>query len=155
EQYPDEQRESVELLLRLLEDSLAGLEPDATDDRLRLDAVAIYHLAVGTMHQHIRDGTRPRPAEIEHLIQFSLAAVASNGKGEPPRARRAGPRRRRHEAAVRERRGQGVGDAPRAGRGERHPPPRARLPDDPDRGRPDGRGPRGGQRRAVPRLRRR
>jgi hypothetical protein len=83
ERYPDEQRESVELVLRLLQDALTGLEPEATADRVRLDAVSIYHLSVGTMHQHIRDGTRPGPVEIEHLIQFSLAAVASNGKGEP------------------------------------------------------------------------
>jgi hypothetical protein len=35
------------------------------------------------MHQHIRDRTRPSAEEIEHVIQFSLAAVARPGKGEP------------------------------------------------------------------------
>jgi AcrR family transcriptional regulator len=83
DQYPDEQRESVELLMGLLEDALRAVEPVAAATKVRLDSVAIYHLAIGTMHQHIRDRTRPGPDEIEHVIQFSLAAVASTEKGEP------------------------------------------------------------------------
>src|ERR1700730_14398503 len=35
--------------------------------RLRLDAEATYHVAIGTMHQHIRDRTRPSAGEIEHV----------------------------------------------------------------------------------------
>jgi AcrR family transcriptional regulator len=73
EQYPQDQQESVELLLGLLTDVLG----------VRLDAVAVYHLTIGTMHQHIRDRTRPSAEEVEHVIQFSLAAVARPGKGEP------------------------------------------------------------------------
>jgi hypothetical protein len=82
EQYPDEQRESVELLIGLLEVALAALEPEAAPAKVRLDAVAVYHLAIGVMHQHVRDGTRPGAGETEHLIQFSLAGVASTDKGE-------------------------------------------------------------------------
>jgi AcrR family transcriptional regulator len=82
EQYPAEQKESVELLIRLLEEALATAEPGASPARIRRDSVAIYHLAIGTMHQHIRDRTRPGPDDIEHVIQFSLAAVARTGKGE-------------------------------------------------------------------------
>jgi AcrR family transcriptional regulator len=81
EQYPQDQQESVDLLIGLLEGALAQLGIPA--ERLRLDAVAIYHLAIGTMHQHIRDRTRPGAGEIEHVIQFSLAAVARSDKGEP------------------------------------------------------------------------
>ncbi len=73
EQYPQDQQESVELLIGLLTDVLGA----------RLDAVAVYHLTIGTMHQHIRDRTRPSAEEIEHVIEFSLAAVARPGKGEP------------------------------------------------------------------------
>jgi AcrR family transcriptional regulator len=82
EQYPEEQKESVELLIRLLEDALSPAEPGAPAARVRRDAVAVYHLTVGTMHQHIRDRTRPGPDEVEHVIQFSLAAVARPEKGE-------------------------------------------------------------------------
>jgi AcrR family transcriptional regulator len=72
EQYPSDQQESVDLLIGLLTDVLG----------VRLDAVAVYHLAIGTMHQHIRDRTRPSAEEVEHVIQFSLAAVARTSKGD-------------------------------------------------------------------------
>jgi AcrR family transcriptional regulator len=72
EQYPSDQQESVDLLIGLLTDVLG----------VRLDAVAVYHLAIGTMHQHIRDRTRPSAGEVEHVIQFSLAAVARTNKGD-------------------------------------------------------------------------
>jgi AcrR family transcriptional regulator len=80
EQYPKDQQESVDLLICLLEGALGqmGVPPG----RLRLDAVAIYHLAVGTMHQHIRDRSRPSAGEVEHVIEFSLAAVARPDKGD-------------------------------------------------------------------------
>jgi AcrR family transcriptional regulator len=80
EQYPKDQQESVDLLIGLLEGALGqmGVPPG----RLRLDAVAIYHLAVGTMHQHIRDRSRPSAGEVEHVIEFSLAAVARPDKGD-------------------------------------------------------------------------
>ncbi len=99
EQYPEEQRESVELLIRQLEDALRAMEEQASVRqqtsgeeggpgrepgvaRVRLDAVAVYHLAIGIMHQHVREGTRPDPEENEHLVRFSLAAVARPDKGE-------------------------------------------------------------------------
>jgi AcrR family transcriptional regulator len=80
EQYPKDQQESVDLLIGLLEGALGqmGVPPA----RLGLDAVAIYHLAVGTMHQHIRDRSRPSAGEVEHVIEFSLAAVARPDKGD-------------------------------------------------------------------------
>ena len=81
EQYPQDQQESVDLLIDLLEGALAQL--GVPPGRLRLDAEATYHVAIGTMHQHIRDRTRPSAGEIEHVIRFSLAAVARTDKGEP------------------------------------------------------------------------
>jgi AcrR family transcriptional regulator len=80
EQYPKDQQESVDLLIGLLEGALGQM--GAPPGRLRLDAVAIYHLAVGTMHQHIRDRSRPSAGEVEHVIEFSLAAVARPDKGD-------------------------------------------------------------------------
>jgi AcrR family transcriptional regulator len=80
EQYPKDQQESVDLLIGLLEGALGRM--GAPPGRLRLDAVAIYHLAVGTMHQHIRDRSRPSAGEVEHVIEFSLAAVARPDKGD-------------------------------------------------------------------------
>jgi AcrR family transcriptional regulator len=83
EQYPSDQQESVELLIGLVEAALGMMRPDVAPERARLDAIAIYHLAIGTMHQHIRDRTRPSADEVEHVIQFSLAAVARPSKGVP------------------------------------------------------------------------
>jgi AcrR family transcriptional regulator len=80
EQYPKDQQESVDLLIGLLEGALGQM--GAPPGRLRLDAVAIYHLAVGTMHQHIRDRSRPSAGEVEHVIEFSLAAVVRPDKGD-------------------------------------------------------------------------
>jgi AcrR family transcriptional regulator len=80
EQYPEDQQESVDLLLGLLEGALGQMGVPRW--RLGLDAVAIYHLAVGTMHQHIRDRSRPSAGEVEHVIEFSLAAVARPDKGD-------------------------------------------------------------------------
>jgi AcrR family transcriptional regulator len=73
EQYPDEQRASVELMIEPLAEAVTDLG-DGTGPAWP-DAVAIYHLAVGAMHSHIRDGTAPSAGEVEHLVGFVLAAL--------------------------------------------------------------------------------
>jgi hypothetical protein len=82
EQYPRDQQASVDLLISLVEGALRMQRPAIPPARVRLDANAIYHLAIGTMHQHIRDHTRPTAAEVEQVIEFSLAAVARTAKGD-------------------------------------------------------------------------
>ena len=65
EQFPDQQQASVDLLVDLLADVVAD----------RRDAEAVYHLSFGALHAHLSRGTRPTPAEVDHLVGFCLRAV--------------------------------------------------------------------------------
>jgi AcrR family transcriptional regulator len=79
EQFPDEQRESAELLVELLAGAVGELPGPARDERqARRDAQAIYHLTFGTMQQHITYRTRPSAGEVNHLVQFSLKGAAAS-----------------------------------------------------------------------------
>lgn len=75
EQFPEEQQQSVDLLVGLLTESLEGL--GRTRLGARRDAEALYHLAFGTLHAHLVRGTRPAAAEIDHLVQFGLKGVGA------------------------------------------------------------------------------
>jgi AcrR family transcriptional regulator len=79
DQYPSEQQESADLLIHLLADPLTALAPSASPERLRMDAVSIYHLVFGTLHQHLRHGTAPDPAEVDQLVAFVESAVTRDG----------------------------------------------------------------------------
>jgi AcrR family transcriptional regulator len=74
EQFPDEQRQSVDRLVGLLSDSIlqAGGKSRAA---ARRDAMAVYELAFGTLHRHLSDRTQPAGAEIDHLVKFSLKGI--------------------------------------------------------------------------------
>jgi AcrR family transcriptional regulator len=73
ELFPDEQRESIDLLVTLLADALSERSPATSSRReVRRDAEAIYRLAFGILHSHLILRTRPSPSEIEHAVRFSL-----------------------------------------------------------------------------------
>jgi len=72
ELFPDEQRESIDLLVDLLADALSAVHPATSKSWTHRDAVAIYHLVFGTLHSHLILRTRPSPSEIEHLVRFAL-----------------------------------------------------------------------------------
>jgi len=72
ELFPDEQRESVDLLVDLLGDALATVHPAASKSRTHRDAVAVYRLVFGTLHAHLILRTRPSSSEIEHVVRFAL-----------------------------------------------------------------------------------
>jgi AcrR family transcriptional regulator len=77
EQYPDEHRESVQVLVRLLEDAIAegAAAGRLTSEDPHADAVAVYHLAQGSMEFHLRERSAPPPAEVAHLVAFALRAL--------------------------------------------------------------------------------
>ena len=75
EQFPEEQQQSVDLLVGLLADALEELGKSRVT--ARRDAGALYELAFGTLHTHLARGTRPTPAEGEHLVQFALKGVGA------------------------------------------------------------------------------
>ncbi len=83
ELFPDEQRESVDLLVALLVDELAELAPAGTPAAMvRRDAEAIYRLVFGILHAHLIGRTRPSPSTIAHTVSFCL-----RGAGLTPEAR--------------------------------------------------------------------
>jgi len=75
ELFPDEQRESVDLLVDLLAEALSTVHPTASKSRTRRDAMAVYRLVFGTLHSHLIRRTRPSPSEIEHVVRFALLGV--------------------------------------------------------------------------------
>jgi AcrR family transcriptional regulator len=77
EQYPDEQRRSVDVLVELLVDAVTRLRglPEPTIDE-RGDAEAIYHLTVGAMEEYIRYRTAPTDDQVSRLSAFALAGLA-------------------------------------------------------------------------------
>ena len=73
ELFPDEQRESVDLLVGLVADPLAALAPPGTpDDSTRFVAEAIYRLVFGLLHAHLIQRTRPSPETVERTVRFCL-----------------------------------------------------------------------------------
>ena len=77
DQFPHEQQESIDLLVGLLSEAIETLPGARNRAAAERDARAVYQLAMGTLHHHIRHGTRPGPAEIDHLVQFSLRGVGA------------------------------------------------------------------------------
>ena len=73
ELFPDEQRESVDLLVGLLADPLAAMAPAGTpDDSIRFDAEAVYRLVFGLLHSHLIQRTRPSAETVERTVRFCL-----------------------------------------------------------------------------------
>ncbi len=80
ERFPDEQRASVDQLIDLLVEPIAGLAEGPTRGReVRLDAEAVYQLVFGTLRAHLVGRTRPSPREVDHLVRFCLGGMGVNG----------------------------------------------------------------------------
>ncbi|TMK21689.1 MAG: TetR/AcrR family transcriptional regulator [Actinobacteria bacterium] len=77
EQFPAEHQASVDLLVDLLADAIADLPGRAKKDgaNARRDAVAIYDVTFGALHRYLTSGAKPAPADIEHLVRFSVNAA--------------------------------------------------------------------------------
>ena len=79
DRFPTENAQTIELLLEPLRAAIA----DAGGDPQR-DAPAVYHLTIGSMHDHLLDGTVPSRDEVEHLVGFALRGIdrAAGTRGE-------------------------------------------------------------------------
>jgi AcrR family transcriptional regulator len=77
EQFPQEQQQSVDLLVGLLADVIADLAGGRSPAAARRDARAVYELTFGTLHAHLSRGTRPTAAETDHLVQFCLKGIGA------------------------------------------------------------------------------
>lgn len=78
ERFPAEQQASVDVLVDLLERSIENLPAKRGEKRRpRRDAQAIYDVTFGALHAYITHGTRPKPAEVDHLVGFCLGAVGA------------------------------------------------------------------------------
>jgi AcrR family transcriptional regulator len=78
EAFPAEHAESEAVLIGLLTDVItAGVADKAfTSADPARDALAIYRLALASMEAHLFARTTPSKAEIAHLVDFALRAVA-------------------------------------------------------------------------------
>ena len=76
-EFPAEQHASVDALIELLATEIVRLPgrrpPDVT--RARADAEAIYDVTFGALHRYLTNGTKPRPADVDRVVAFCLAAV--------------------------------------------------------------------------------
>lgn len=78
ELFPDEQRESVDLLVGLLLDPLAALTgAPSSGEGVRRDAEAIYRLVFGLLHAHLLQRVRPSPETVEHAVRFCLRGAGT------------------------------------------------------------------------------
>lgn len=80
EAFPEEQQRSIDALLDLLADAVAGLRPGRRRDTARRDAEAIYHLAFGALHAALRRGAAPTATETEHLVRFCLQGTRGGNR---------------------------------------------------------------------------
>ena len=78
EQFPEEQKASVDRLVTLLADAV---EQASGGRQSKRDAQVIYHAAFGALHRHLAGGTRPPAAEVDHLVRFCLDAVKGRNHG--------------------------------------------------------------------------
>jgi AcrR family transcriptional regulator len=79
DQFPEEQRASVDRLLELLVEPLRELGGEPK--RARRDAEAMYHVAFGALRAHLMRGDRPTESEMDHLVQFCLNGAGGKRRG--------------------------------------------------------------------------
>jgi len=70
ELFPDEQRESVDLLVGLLANALGTVPGRGDPGRDLRDAEAIYRLVFGVLHDHLVRRVRPSSATVTHTVHF-------------------------------------------------------------------------------------
>lgn len=78
EQFPEEQQQSVDLLVGLVATVIETMPGPRNKQSVRRDAQAVYELVMGTLHRHVARGTRPAPAEVDHLVRFCVKAVGAD-----------------------------------------------------------------------------
>jgi AcrR family transcriptional regulator len=81
EQYPDEHRESVEVLVGLLRRAIERAVEDgtATSTSPAQDATLIYLMTHGLMDRHLRELTAPSKAEVDRAAAFALRGIGATG----------------------------------------------------------------------------
>jgi AcrR family transcriptional regulator len=79
EQYPAEHQQSIDVLVALLDEAIAGAVASGAAESVDTwsDATAIYLMTTGAMEQHLRERSTPAAAEIEHLVRFALRALGA------------------------------------------------------------------------------
>jgi AcrR family transcriptional regulator len=77
DRFPEESAQTTELLLAPLRDAVAAAGGDP-----ERDAGAVYHLTIGSMHEHLLDRTVPSRDDVEHVVQFALRGIARSGTAE-------------------------------------------------------------------------
>jgi AcrR family transcriptional regulator len=79
EQYPDEQQESMQLLLSLLEHAIQrGTDTgEWGSGDAALDAESIYFLTYGLLEHHLRSASVPAPDEVDHVVAFALRGLGA------------------------------------------------------------------------------
>jgi AcrR family transcriptional regulator len=70
DRFPAESGQAAELLLAPLREAIAVFGGDA-----ERDADAIYHLAMGSMNEHLLNRTTPSGDDIAHIVQFALGGI--------------------------------------------------------------------------------
>ena len=78
EQFPEEQQQSVDLLVGLVATVIETMPGPRNKQSVRRDAQAVYELVMGTLHRHVARGTRPAPAEVDHLVRFCVKAAGAD-----------------------------------------------------------------------------
>jgi AcrR family transcriptional regulator len=79
EQYPDEQQRSIAMLVQQVQTTLnaAHAAGQLSHAPAKGDALAIYHLTVSPMENHIALGTKPSKAEVRSVVDFALRAIGA------------------------------------------------------------------------------
>jgi AcrR family transcriptional regulator len=80
EQYPEQQHSAIDAVVAPLAAAVADAAEAgiATSTDPAADALAIYHLAMGTMEQHVIARTTPSKREIAHTVSFGLRAIGAS-----------------------------------------------------------------------------
>lgn len=83
EQYPGEHRESVDLLVGLLEDAIDRAVDNHLADSLSpaADATFIYLMTQGLMDRHLRETTSPSKDEVTLVVEFALKGIGAVARG--------------------------------------------------------------------------
>ena len=84
ELFPEEQRESVDLLVGCWSTPRPGHGAGVGPGGIRDDAEAIYRLVFGDLRGHLILRTRPSASEVEHLVRFCLEREPGLSRGGRP-----------------------------------------------------------------------